>query len=299
MRLLGLALLAAAATAAAPRTFILSVLQPRMTTLTPSVDDQLAALDAAAAAAAVAHSNLLVVPELYLTGYNIDAALAPEPRGGPRYAAAGAIAAAHNVSIVFTYAERGADGRTYDAAVLFGRDGAPRLAYRKTNLAAGEALFLTPGEEIGPTVDVDGVRVGIIICFDVFLPEPARILALARADLIVVPTANGYPPFVYNQLSDLIVPARALENSAFVAYVNWLQVGPPGAPFPEIWSFYGRSTVADPGGNIIYRGPSDAAALAHVQLNFTAGGGPSTAIGRPAADTRGLCDAVNASAPAA
>lgn len=265
-----------------PPTFLLTVFQPRLSTLSPSPASQLQSLRDAAAAASAAHSNLLVVPELYLTGYNLDAALSPEPSGGPRFAEAGAIAAEHNVSIVFTFAERGADGETYDAAVLFGRDGTLKLHYRKVNLAAGEGLFLTPGGAIGPTVDVDGIRVGIVICFDVFLPEPARILALDNVDLIVVPTANGYPPGVFNQLSDLIVPARALENGAFVAYVNWVQTGPPDAPFPEIWSFYGRTTVADPGGTIIYQGPSDAAAIAHVLLNISAGSGSSTAIGRAA-----------------
>ena len=272
--------------------FQLTIFQPHMTTLAPRVADQLAALERAAAAAGAAGSNLLVVPELYLTGYNLDAAFDTEPRGGPRYAAVGAMARTSNVSIVFTYAERGADGRTYDAAVLFGRDGAPKLDYRKTNLASGEGLFLTPGDAIGPVVDVDGVRVGVLICFDVFLPEPARILALSRADLIVVPTANGYPPSIFNSVADLIVPARALENSAVVAYVNYVQVGPPGAPFPEIWTFYGHTTVADSGGNVLFTGPSDAEAIAHIPLNFTGGG--STAIGRPAADMRGLCDAVNA-----
>jgi predicted amidohydrolase len=272
-------------------TFLLTVFQPKIDTLAPTIDSQMQSLARAAAEASAAHANLLVVPELFMTGYNLDAALASEPRNGTRYAAAGAIAAANNVSIVFTYPERGADGRTYDSAVLFGRDGAPRLDYRKTNLAAGEGLFLTGGDLIGPVVEVDGVRVGILICFDIYLPEPARILSLSHVDLIVVPTANGYPPNVFNQVADLIVPARALENDAFVAYVNSVQVGPPGKPFPEIFSFYGHTTVADPGGSVIYTGPSDAEAIAHVQLNFTAGStGMSTAIGRPPADTRGLCD---------
>lgn len=264
-----------------PSTFTLTVFQPKLTTLSPSIPSQLAALRDAAAAASAASSNLLVVPELYLTGYNLDAALSPEPHGGPHFTAASEIAAEFNISIVFTYAELGSDdNKTYDSAVLFGRDGTPRLNYRKVNLASGENLFLSPGGVIGPVIDVDGIRVGIIICFDVFLPEPARILAIDNVDLIIIPTANGYPPFVYNQISDLIVPARALENSAFVAYVNWVQVGAPPNPFPEIWSFYGRTTVAEPGGAVLYRGPSDAQDIAHVVLNISAGSGSSTALNR-------------------
>jgi predicted amidohydrolase len=292
MRLATLAATALMGTASAlPSSFLLTVFQHKLDTLAPTKDSQMQSLARAAAEASAAHANLLVVPELFLTGYNLDAVVVPEPRGGEHYAAAGKIAAANNISIVFTYAERGADGHTYDAAVLFGRDGTPKLDYRKTNLAVGEGVFFTGGDLVGPVVEVDGVRVGILICFDIYLPEPARILALSRADLIVVPTANGYPPTVFNQVADLIVPARALENSAFVAYVNSVQVGPPTAPFPEIFTFYGHSTVADPGGNLIYTGPSDAEAIEHVLLNFTGrGNGSSTAIGRPAADLRGLCN---------
>lgn len=270
--------------------FTLTVFQPQLTTLSPTKESQLAALETAVAAASAAHANLIVVPELYLTGYNLDAALAPEPRGGPSYSRVAAMARAHNISVVFTYAEAAA-GRTYDAAVIFGRDGAALVDYRKTNLAAGEGLFLTPGDAIGPVAVIDGVRVGVIICFDVFLPEPSRILALSHVDLIVVPTANGYPPTVFNQIADLIVPARALENDAYVVYCNWVQVGPAGAPFPEIWSFYGHSVVADAGGNILFTGSSNATDLAHVDLgDFSPGAtGASTAIGRVPADVQGLC----------
>ena len=269
----------------------LTLFQPQLTSLSPSKASQLAALEVAASSANASRSNLLVVPELYLTGYNLDAALSPEPRGGASYSAVSAMSSKFNLSIVFTYAELGSDGKIYDSAVIFGRDGTPLLDFRKVNLAAGEGLFLSPGDAIGPVVEIDGVRVGLIICFDVFLPEPARILALSRADVILVPTANGYPPNVFNSVADLIVPARALENDAFVAYVNWVQTGPPGAPFPEIWTFYGHTTLSDPGGNILYTGPSNASSLVHFDLGDFPDGdtGSSTAIGRVAGDLNGLC----------
>ena len=281
------ACLAALATAAAyPASFALSVLQAPGTSLFPSKPALASALRAAAAAASAAGSLLLVLPELYATGYTPEALLGAEPRGGPSYAAAAALAREFNVSLLYTYAE--ADGgRIYDAAALFNRSGAALLDYRKVNLAGdGEALVFAPGAALAPVVELDGLRVGVLVCFDVFLPEPARVLALQRADLLLVPTANGYPGNVFNQLTQLVVPTRGLENNAFVVYANWFQA----RDFPEIFSFYGQSTVTDPGGGLVWRGPSDRGALAHLQLNLSGRASGSTAQGRQPADVAGLCE---------
>jgi predicted amidohydrolase len=246
----------------------------------------MAALRDALSSAAAVGSSLLLCPELYSTGYTPTAPFEGEPRGGPFYAAAGALAAQANVSLLWTYVESYA-GRVFDAAVLFNRSGSAIADYRKVNLAPdGEALVFAAGDGMAPVVELDGVRVGVMICYDSFLPEPARILAVQGADLVLVPTANGYPPGVFNQLAKLIVPARALENNAFVAYVNWFQ---PNASFDGLFSFFGQSVVSSPDGALLYVGPSDGAALAHVALNFTGRAPGNTAQGRPAGDTRGLC----------
>ena len=159
--------------------FQITVFQPHLTTLTPSKATQLELLDQAAASAARAGSNVLVVPELYLTGYNINAAFGAEVRGGPSYAAAQASAVSNNVSILFTYPEKDpVTGKLHDSAALLSRNGSSLADYRKVNLASGESIFLTAGEAFAPVVELDGVRVGVLICFDVFLPEPSRLLAL-------------------------------------------------------------------------------------------------------------------------
>ena len=279
-----------AAASAYPPSFPLSVLQAHGASLLPSKAALAAALREAAAAAA-AGSLLLVLPELYATGYTPGALLGAEPRGGPSYSAAAALAREYNISILYTYAESDS-GRLYDSAALFNRSGAPLLDYRKVNLAGdGEALVFEPGAALAPVVELDGLRVGVLICFDVFLPEPARVLGLQRADLLLVPTANGYPGNVYNQLTQLVVPTRGLENNAFVVYANWFQARDANSSaFPEIFSFYGQSTVTDAGGGLVWRGPSGAGALAHLQLNLTGRTSGSTAQGRQAADVAGLCD---------
>lgn len=108
---------------------------------------------------------------------------------------------------------------------------------------------------------------------------------MSQAQLIVIPTANGYPLGI-NVLSTLVVPTRALENSAFVAYVNYVQTGPG---WPEYLTFYGQTTVADFGGNTLFVGSSTHSELQHVFLNTTGQPSASTAIDRPAPDVQGLC----------
>ena len=260
--------------------------QPAASTSTTR-EAHFAALRAAMASAAAANSSLLVCPELYSTGYSPAAPFEGEPRGGPSYAAAGALAAEFRVALLFTYVEA-AGGKLYDSAALFNSSGAAVLDYRKVNLAPdGEALVFAAGDGMAPVADISGVLVGVMICYDTFLPEPARILAVQGADIVLVPTANGYPPGVFNQLSKLLVPARALENNAFVAYANWFQ---PAASVDGLFSFFGQSVVSDPGGALLYEGPSDRGDLAHVRLNFTGRTAGNTAQGRPAGDTRGLCE---------
>lgn len=254
--------------------------------LTPNKSARLAELDVAAAAAAAANSNVLVVPELFLTGYNLEAPFVAEPIDGPSIAIAASIAVKYAINIVFTWPESdAATGKLYDAAALIGRNGSTLAHYRKVNLAVGENAFFTPGDVFAPVVDVDGVRVGLLICFDVFLPEPARTLALDSVQVILIPTANGYPLGI-NVLSTLVVPTRALENNAAVAYVNWVQAN---ASFPEFLTFHGQTTVAGFGGSLLYIGPANTSALQHVPLNMSNYTPGSTAFGRPAPDFATLC----------
>jgi predicted amidohydrolase len=267
----------------------ITVFQPLMTTLTPSKADQLSRLTSAFQMAASAHSLVLIVPELYLTGYNLNAPFNAEPEDGPSIATVRSMAMQYNQSISFTFPEKdNATGFLYDTVMLIHRNGSTLVKYRKVNLATGENMFFQYGNNIGPVVDLDGISVGLLICFDMFLPEPSRILALQDVEFIIAPTANGYP-YGINVLSSLIIPTRGLENNAFVAYVNWVQ---DNATFPDIVTFYGQTTVSDPGGNIVYLGAPDAQELAVVPLNFTSRYPGNTAHGRPAADLQQLCDNV-------
>jgi predicted amidohydrolase len=262
-----------------------------MPSLTPTKDGQLAALDIAAKAAGHAGANVLVVPELFLTGYNLAAFPLAEPSTGPSLLAVKRMCVAYNISILFTYPETDESssndtGSVYDSAALIHRNGTVISSYRKVNLAAGESQFLTAGTAFAPVVELDGVRVGILICFDIFLPEPARILALSSAQVILVPTANGYP-FGVNTLTNIIVPSRALENNAAVAYVNWVQDEPS---FPPFLSFHGQTTVSDGNLQPLFEASPNESVIKHVFVNTTSLQGGGTAIGRRAADLTHLCD---------
>jgi predicted amidohydrolase len=180
----------------------------------------LAALQRAAAEASSQGATLLILPELFLTGYNIGAdtvrALA-QPADGAASHEAAAIARTHNIALLYGYPER--DGsHIYNSALLIDRTGAPRANFRKLHLWGDidKAVF-TPGEDPAIMADIDGVKIGILICYDVEFPELVRGLALGGADLIAVPTAQMQP---FEFVSRSLIPTRAYENSVFVAYAN-------------------------------------------------------------------------------
>ena len=179
----------------------------------------LAALDAAAAEAADRGVRLLACPELTLTGYNIarDAAALAEPAGGPTSRAVAAIAARHHLAIAWSWPERDGDLVRISAEIV-DRDGTVVARHRKAHLyGADEASAYTPGDGVPAVGEIDGVRVGLLVCYDVEFPEQVRLVALAGADLLVVPTALMEP---YEAVSSLLVRARAYENQMAIAYAN-------------------------------------------------------------------------------
>ncbi|MFJ2772608.1 carbon-nitrogen hydrolase family protein [Streptomyces sp. NPDC087300] len=205
-----------------------------------AVAENLKALDEAAGRAAAAGAGLLVAPELFLTGYAIgdDVARLAEPADGPAAAAIGELAVRHGIGVVYGYPER--DGESvYNSAQLIGPDGTSLANYRKTHLfGCFERESFTPGEQPVVQAELGGVRVGLMICYDVEFPENVRAHALAGTDLLVVPTAQMHP---FQFVAESVVPVRAFENQMYVAYVN--RVGQEGE-----FEFVGLSTLAGPDG---------------------------------------------------
>jgi predicted amidohydrolase len=205
-----------------------------------SVAENLKVLDEAAGRAAAAGAGLLVAPEMFLTGYAIgdDIARLAEPADGDSADAIGDIASRHGLAIAYGYPERSL-GRVFNSAQLISADGDRLAGYRKTHLYGGfERDHFTPGEQPVVQAELGGLRVGLMICYDVEFPENVRAHALAGTDLLLVPTAQMHP---FQFVAESVVAVRAFENQMYVAYVN--RAGQEGE-----FEFVGLSTLAGPDG---------------------------------------------------
>ncbi|UUU43021.1 carbon-nitrogen hydrolase family protein [Streptomyces sp. NBC_00162] len=203
--------------------------------------ENLKALDEAVARAAQGGAGLLVTSEMFLTGYALeiqDIAALAEPADGPSATAIGEIARRHGVAVLYGYPERAGEA-VFNAAQLIGPDGVPLANYRKTHLfGCFEQDAFTPGDTPVVQADLGGLRVGIMICYDVEFPENVRAHALAGTDLLLVPTAQMHP---FQFVAEQLVPVRAFENQMYIAYVN--RTGPEGE-----FEFVGLSCLASPDG---------------------------------------------------
>jgi predicted amidohydrolase len=205
-----------------------------------SVVENLKVLDEAAGRAAAAGTELLVAPEMFLTGYAIgdDIARLAEPADGDSADAIAEMTTRHGLAIAYGYPER--DGETvHNSAQLISADGTRLANYRKTHLFGGfERDHFTPGEQPVVQAELNGLTVGLMICYDVEFPENVRAHALAGTDLLLVPTANMHP---FELVAESMIPVRAFENQMYIAYAN--RVGQEGE-----FEFFGLSTLAGPDG---------------------------------------------------
>ncbi|WP_103503559.1 carbon-nitrogen hydrolase family protein, partial [Streptomyces sp. SM14] len=200
---------------------------------------------------AEAGARLLITPELSLTGYALGAAVADraEPGDGPAAREVGRIAAEYGLAVVHGYPERSPEsGVVHNTVQLTGPDGRTLARYRKTHLYGGyEREAFTAGDEPVVQAELDGLRIGLLVCYDVEFPEAARAHALAGTDLLAVPTALMRP---YDFVATTLVPARAWESQLYVAYAN--RCGREGE-----FDFTGLSCLAAPDGTVPARAGED------------------------------------------
>ena len=201
-------------------------------------------LDSAAKDAAQSGADILVCPEMFITGYNIGAsqvqALAQTTDGALANAVA-EIAKRHTIAIVYGYPERDG-GHVFNAAQCIAANGTRLLNYRKTHLFGQlDRSQFSAAPLQSALFELHGWKIGMLICYDLEFPENMRRLALAGADLVLVPTAN-MPD--YDFVPTTMVPVRAYENQVFVAYANY--VGAEGDVH-----YGGLSSVAAPNGQVL------------------------------------------------
>lgn len=188
--------------------------------------------------------DLLLLPELYLTGYNVGDRVNDwaEPSDGPAARRIADLARRHGIAIHYGYAER-AEGVLYGAAQCLGPDGDRLGGHRKLILPPGfETLRFTPGEGCS-LFEWRGLRIGTLICYDAEFPEAARHVAALGAELILVPTALGAQ---WGWVARTMIPTRAFENGVFLAYANH-------SGQEHGMTFLGESFIAAPDGQELAR----------------------------------------------
>lgn len=209
-----------------------------------TVEQALAALDVAVAQAG---ADLLVAPEMGLTGYLMGAervAARAEPSDGPLAKAVARIARRHRTAIVYGYPRLNPLGRPFNAVQFMGPDGRARARYDKRHLyGEADAAQFAPGEQAPAVFSWRGWRLGLLICYDVEFPETVHALARLGADAVLVPTANMRE---FDEVPRNVVPVRARDNRLYVAYAN--ACGHEGTT-----RYGGLSTVAGPGGEVLAR----------------------------------------------
>lgn len=227
----------------------IALLQGEATPLDP--ERNLATIREAAAAARAEGAELLLTPELFVTGYAPDRLAgwlsAERVEGFP--AALSEIAAGAGIAVAAGFPGIRAGGGFVIAAGLWDATGAELLRYEKVHLWGDEERTAFASAETAPeVVDWNGRRVGFQICYDIEFPEPTRLLAERGADLVLVPTAiDGDSAFV----PELLVRARAAENGLVVAYADHARAA--DAPEAPAAGFAGLSTVAGLEGAVLAR----------------------------------------------
>ncbi len=197
------------------------------------------ALDAIASCAV--DTQLIVFPETHLMGFPSTETVAQvaEPLAGPTVQAVQRAVRERNVAVVIGVVEADA-GRFYNSTLLITPQGIA-LRYRKTHLWASDRGVFSPGDRYS-TCEWNGLRVGLLICYDIEFPESARALAQLGVDLLIVTNGNMDP---YGPTHRTAIMARAQENQAFALMVNRVGEGDGGLLFA------GGSALVDPFGTLL------------------------------------------------
>jgi len=195
-----------------------------------------------------------------------------EPIPGPSTEFFGKLAKELQVVIVTSLFERRAPGLYHNTAVVMERDGSIAGCYRKMHIPDDpgyyEKFYFTPGDLGFQPIQTSVGRLGVLVCWDQWYPEAARLMALAGAELLIYPTAIGYDP---HDTSDeqqrqrmawqTVQRGHAVANGLPVVAVN--RVGEEdGVPF------WGTSFVAGPQGELLYEAPADQETEAVVEVDL-------------------------------
>lgn len=222
----------------------------------------LAELEDAARTAAQAGADLLITPELFLTGYDIGDQIF-EFCESDLLLSVRRIASKHGIALIAGAPEKASGTRAcYNTAFFIDASGELLGRHRKAHLFGDlDRDRFVAGDETYTIVDFGGVRVAMMICYDVEFPEAVRAAALDGAHLIAVPTAQMAP---FEFVAEQLVRVRAWENQVYVAYVNH-----DGAESDTI--YVGRSAIIAPDATVLASvGSGNSLLYATVDTDFVA-----------------------------
>ncbi len=224
-------------------------------------------------------AQILCLQELFSSVYfcaeeNYDHFSLAEPIPGPSTDILGNLAKELQVVIVASLFEKRTQGMYHNTTAIIDADGCLLGKYRKQHIPDDpgyyEKFYFTPGDGGYRVFDTRYARIGTLICWDQWYPEPARITSLLGAQILFFPTAIGWATAQPENLNrkqfqawQTIQRSHAIANGVFVVSVN--RTGTEGA-----MKFWGGSFISDPFGELIYEAPQDAEEIYVEKLDLTA-----------------------------
>ncbi len=230
-------------------------------------------------------AQLIVNQELHDSLYfcqteNVDLCDLAEPIPGPATCFYSALARECSAVIVTSLFERRAPGLYHNTAVVFDSDGSIAGKYRKMHIpddpAYYEKFYFTPGDIGFKPIDTSVGRLGVLVCWDQWYPEAARLMALRGAQILIYPTAIGWessdtPSEKARQCDAWITVQRghAVANGLPVVTVNRVGHEPDPSGATRGIHFWGSSMVCGPQGEFLHTSPTDAEESAVVDIDMS------------------------------
>ena len=229
-------------------------------------------------------AELIVLQELHNSLYfcqteNVDLFDLAETIPGPSTDFFGALARELQVVIVTSLFERRAPGLYHNTAVVLEKDGSIAGKYRKMHIpddpAYYEKFYFTPGDLGFHPIQTSVGRLGVLVCWDQWYPEAARLMALQGADMLIYPTAIGYESSdTPDEQERQRMAWQTVQRGHAVAYglpvvtVNRTGHEPDPSKQTNGIQFWGTSFVAGPQGELLYEAPRDSETTAIIDVNL-------------------------------
>jgi N-carbamoylputrescine amidase len=229
-------------------------------------------------------AQIVCLPEMYRTPYfcqKEDAALfdLAETIPGPSTEALGEAARKAGVVLIAPLFEKRAPGLYHNTAAVLDADGRMLGIYRKMHIPDDpcfyEKYYFTPGDLGFKSFDTRFGRIGVLICWDQWYPEAARLTALSGAGIIFYPTAIGWHPHEKAQHGAAqrdawrtVQRGHAIANGAYVVAVNRIGHEKPDPQAPGL-EFWGTSFVSDPFGIVVAEGSTDREEVLVTDVDFS------------------------------